>query len=149
MLWPGGWAGLGQRARTMEFSRNRRPSVRLGIAPLVDVVLLLLVFFLLTSSYVVPHALDLELPGSDTALASPEPSIVVGLDRTGGLSLNGQALSRQALGPALGRLLGSGSDRRVQVSADAGLSIETLVALLDDLRGAGARELALETRRER
>ena len=133
----------------MEFSRNRRPSVRLGIAPLVDVVLLLLVFFLLTSSYVVPHALDLELPGSDTALASPEPSIVVGLDRTGGLSLNGQALSRQALGPALGRLLGAGSDRRVQVSADAGLSIETLVALLDDLRGAGAKELALETRRER
>ncbi len=130
----------------MEFSRSRRPSVRLGIAPLVDVVLLLLIFFLLTSSYVVPQVLDLELPGSATAEPGPETAIVVGLDREGRLSLNGEPLSRAALGPALAGLLSSGPQRRVQVRAHAGLSIDRLVGLLDDLRGAGARELALETR---
>ena len=122
--------------------------MRLNIAPLVDVLLLLLVFFLLTSSYVVPRALDLELPGSSTAEPSKGAAIVVGLGHDGRLSLNGEPLGHSALGPALTRLLELRPQSRVQVRAHADLSIDTLVGLLDELRLAGARTLVLETRDE-
>ena len=122
--------------------------MRLNIAPLVDVLLLLLVFFLLTSSYVVPRALDLELPGSSTAEPTEGSAIVVGLGHDGRLSLNGQPLSHSAFGPALAQLLESRPQSRVQVRAHAGLSIDVLVGLLDELRLAGARTLVLETRDE-
>ena len=81
----------------MEFEGRSKISLNLNLAPLIDVVLLLLIFFMLTSSYIVAEAIDLELPKSDTARPVDEADIVVTLHEDGSILVSGQPVSRDAL----------------------------------------------------
>ncbi len=67
----------------MEFEGRSRIHAHLDIAPLIDIVFLLLVFFMLTSTFMVPEAIELELPESSSASARETTPITVVLDRTG------------------------------------------------------------------
>jgi len=131
----------------MEFEGRARVETRLSIAPLIDVVFLLLVFFLLTSTFAVPEALELKLPESDTASRAVPAEIVVAVDSQSGLWLNGEALSARLLGERLEALLAALGETRVKLETDESLSVQDLITVMDLIRGAGGHDLALATRR--
>lgn len=129
----------------MQFERRARIGTRLDIAPLVDVVFLLLLFFLLTSSYVVHGALDITLPASTTSEALADQALVVTVAADGSVRIEGEAIAADELAAAVGRLLARRSTRSVVLQADAAARVQRLVTVLDALREAGAGELALTT----
>lgn len=131
----------------MEFEGRSRIDNELGMAPLIDVVFLLLLFFMLTSTFADPRAIDLSLPTSASATARPDAPIAVAIDEQGEVFLNGASIALDALQAEVATLLDPNPDETVTLGADAEVRVQRLVDVMDRVRAAGALNLAFETAR--
>ncbi len=131
----------------MDFEGRARVHSHLDIAPLIDIVFLLLVFFMLTSTFLVPEAIELELPESRSAQAVEDVTLTVALDQAGEVYLNGEAVGLDGLGAALTPLLEKDPDTPVILKSDARSAVQQLLEVMDAIRAAGGTNIALATLR--
>jgi len=118
--------------------RRRRPS----LTPMIDVVFLLLVFFMLAARFGVEGALELTLaPGSDEGEVWQGPPRLVEV-RPDGVALNGVAMADVALAGALAPLTAQPSDP-VLVRAAEGAMLQRIVSVVEALSRAGFGRLVL------
>jgi len=119
---------------------RRRPLI--SLTPLIDVVFILLVFFMLASSFLDWRAIELDAPAQAAASASMEGALLVEV-RPDGLRLSGETVSLDALAERVAARLEAKPDQRVLVKPAAGVSLQEAVQVLDRLAAAGAAELSL------
>jgi biopolymer transport protein ExbD len=130
------------------FHRPKRITTSIDMAPLIDVVLLLLIFFMLTSSFSLP-SLQIKLP---TAQGQPDSSpevILVAVDAQGTISIQGQPVPLPLFEERL-RVLASGqTDRKIHFRGDHGMDYGLFVELMDRARQIGFVQFHLvhETKR--
>ena len=127
--------------------RNRREleAVEFNFAPMVDVVLLLVIFFMLASNLNRPErAFPVNLPQAGSAQARAEGPLVVALSKEGRLSLAGEELSSQDLEAKLRQTLQQG-DRPIVLEADLASTHGTVVKVISLIRAAGGRNLQIAT----
>lgn len=129
----------------MDFEGRARIHSHLDIAPLIDIVFLLLVFFMLTSTFIVPEAIELELPESKSAEVTDITPIVVSLNQTGQLALNGKSISLEKLKPAIAPLIKLDPDSAITLKTDAHTEVQLLLKVMDEIRAAGGTNVALAT----
>jgi biopolymer transport protein ExbD len=120
--------------------QRRRRALRL--APLVDVVFLLLVFFMLVARLERHQAIVVE-PPAETGAGALRGSVLVRLDADGRLDLNGRPLLLDQLPQALAPLLTREPQPPVLVQPGTAAALQSLVQLLDVLSGAGADQVTL------
>ena len=113
---------------------------RIGLTPMIDVVFLLLVFFMLASRFGVEGAVPISAAGSGGGGYEGAPRLVEA--RPDGFRLNGVALGPAALTERLAALL-PGPDAVVVVRARDGADLQRLTEAMDLIRAAGARRIAL------
>lgn len=119
---------------------QKRPRRRPNLTPMIDVVFLLLVFFMLASRFGAQLTLPLALGGSAGSAWSGPPRLV---DVTpSGLALNGAVIGADALAEALAALVASPDDAIVLRARD-GASLQTVIAVMDGLRAAGFSRMVL------
>jgi biopolymer transport protein ExbD len=126
----------------IDFPRPRRPKLSLDLAPLVDVVFLLLVFFILTSSFL-PPALPLDLPGTANEEVAPAEPIVVSLDADGVIAINGEIISRERFATTIKEALVEYDGAAVHFRGDRAAEYGWFLQLMDEARQAGAQRLHL------
>ena len=114
-----------------------RPTRRPSLTPMIDVVFLLLVFFMLAARFGTDFALPLQTAGSGTAYSGPPRLVDIDAD---GVALNGVAVSN--LVAALAPLM-SAPDDAVLLRAKGEATVQDLVRTLDDLRAAGLTQLVV------
>ena len=119
---------------------RRRPLI--SLTPLIDVVFILLVFFMLASSFLDWRSIDLDAPGRTGAAASLSGALLVEV-RPDGLRLSGQPITLDALTERVDDLLNRRPEQRVLVRPMAGVSLQEVVAVLDRLSAAGVDDLSL------
>lgn len=123
----------------------RRPAT-ISLTPLIDVVFILLIFFMLASSFMEWRALDLGTPVQTAASGSSEGALLVEL-RAGEvgavLRLAGERLGPEELEARLAARLDQKPDQRVLLRAGSGVTLQETVTLLDRLDSLGVQELAL------
>ena len=129
----------------MDFEGRARIHSHLDIAPLIDIVFLLLVFFMLTSTFLVPEAVELQLPESETAEINDTPVVTVTLDAQGKITLNGEPVTLDGLRPAIAPLLTEGVTTPVTLKSDARTQVQLLLEVMDQIRAAGGSNIALAT----
>ena len=129
----------------MDFKGRARIHSHLDIAPLIDIVFLLLVFFMLTSTFVTPEAIELELPESSSAQSSEITPITVALNQAGELSLNGTRIPLKQLQSALLPLIADNKETPITLKSDAQTQVQQLLEVMDKIRQAGATNIALAT----
>jgi len=129
----------------MDFEGRARIHSHLDIAPLIDIVFLLLVFFMLTSTFMVPEAIELELPESKSARAVDTTPIIVSLNKTGQLALNGESVLLEQLQPRIEALLKKDTDAAITLKSDAHTEVQQLLKVMDEIRAAGGTNVALAT----
>lgn len=132
----------------MDFEGRARIHSHLDIAPLIDIVFLLLVFFMLTSTFLVPEAIELELPESSTASVTETMPIVVSLDKMGQLALNGETIELDQLQMAIEPLLRQDAKSAITLKSDAHTEVQQLLKVMDEIRAAGGSNIALATMRK-
>ncbi len=129
----------------MEFEGRARIHSHLDIAPLIDIVFLLLVFFMLTSTFMVPEAIELELPESNSAQVSDITPIVVSLNPAGQLALNGERIELKQLREAIEPLIKQNADVPITLKSDASTQVQQLLQVMDEIRAAGGTDVAIAT----
>lgn len=112
----------------------------LPVAPMVDVVLLLLIFFMRISRFL-PPTLNISLPESSTARQTDKPSVSFAISKVGELAVDGETFSREAL-PRL--LDGRDTQTVVRMAADKETDYAYVIKALDAASAAGLANIALE-----
>ena len=115
----------------------------INVTPLVDVTLVLLIIFMVTTSYIVKAAIELDLPQAATASQSRPASLSVTLTRQGELYLNNHPTSEQNLATQVRAEVATDPDVQVLIAADTELPYGRVVGLIDLIRQSGVRRYAL------
>jgi biopolymer transport protein ExbD len=129
----------------MRFSRPKptRDS-EANLIPLINIVFLLLIFFMLAGRLAPTELMALEPPRSDRVRSAQVTTLVVLVDQGGQIRLEGETLDKETLAERIALHLADGP-QRLQIKADAGLDAIQLLDLLEQMRAAGAEELDLLT----
>lgn len=126
-------------ATGFSFANERRRRRRPSLTPMIDVVFLLLVFFMLASRFGAEAVLPLPVAGSGGRWEGPPRLVEV---RAAGVTVNGVAMADNAAPAALAALIPAPGDP-VILRAEAGVTLERLLALGAALRAAGIANLVL------
>ncbi len=124
----------------MEFLRPKRASAGLDLAPLIDCMFLLLIFFMLSSSFMNP-ALKLKLPAASTRQMPESEPVVLSIDDAGQIFLNRERVPLDNLRDALGARLQRAARKQVSFQGDQNMRYQLFVQVMDIARQAGAEQL--------
>ncbi len=125
----------------MEFARRARSESNLGLAPLLDVVLLLLIFFVVTTSFS-ESRIALDLPEAETASVGDARRLVVSLSADGVVTLDGAIeVSDDVLDARFAEA--SREDVELELRADRQAEHGAFVELLDRARRAGIHRIGV------
>ena len=130
----------------MKFSTQHRPLSVFSYSSLTDIVFLLLIFFLLSSSFVVQSGIKIQLPKSEAAEQETQRQIVVTVTDQGVIYLNDKRVAPETLGGQLAPLIERDRDKVVIIKADQMVSLQSAVRVMDIAKGVGAMRLVIATR---
>ena len=117
--------------------RQRRPSVRMELSPLIDCIFQLLIFFMLSSTFLTP-AIQLTLPSATAGTSQNELEIIITLSESGDVYLNKTPTSLIALESELKRLLAKSEKKSVTIRGDENMPYSAFLDALDITKRSGA-----------
>ena len=132
----------------MEFEREREIRMHLEIAPLVDIVLLLLIFFMLTSNFIMQPGIKITLPRAKTARPQEE-DIVVFITKDNRIYFNDREINIGELKDALEGKLEKSKKKNVILKADEKINLGLAVKVMDIAKEAKAENLVISTKIEK
>lgn len=130
----------------LHFDADARPRRWLSLTPLIDIVFLLLVFFMLATQFAREQALPLDVPGRAVATsdASLSGALLVRVRASGEVDIAGLSVSLDQLEQRVADLVRARGDaHRVVLRSEQGLGLQRLVQVLDRVRDAGATHVSL------
>ncbi|MEQ9348125.1 MAG: biopolymer transporter ExbD [Thalassospira sp.] len=120
--------------------RNRGTTPMIGLTPLIDVVFILLIFFMLASSFLDWKGFEMSVSitdGKSTAQSDVRP-ITINVDANGGLSINSEAVSLSGLVPAIKR---DHDGSPVRLRPVNGANLQHLIDVMDALGRGGVTDV--------
>lgn len=133
--------------RSSFFQPQREEDVRIEITSLIDIVFLLLIFFMVSTTFISVPGMEVSLPRAEAAKIEREKrEINVVVNREGKIFLNRAPVeSSDFLNVLREKVPADGSDTMVIVRGDQGVSYGLVVKVMDLVRKAGIRRLAIAT----
>jgi biopolymer transport protein ExbD len=127
---------------------KKRYAVQMPITPLIDIVFMLLIYFLLTTNFMVDEGIKIKLPQARAAAPQTEETITVYVDSQGQAFLGEEEISLDRLFDRLKEKIGARLDELVVVRADRAVMLNKAVKVMDIAKAAGAGRLCLATEKE-
>ena len=136
-------------------TRRDRPSYfdshrpRVEVIPMIDIMMFLLVFFVvITLKMIAGTGVEMDLPGSSSTQEIKSSTITVGVTKAGDTVVDGKSLTPDALKD---RLVALKKDKPVEVvlAGDKEVSLQTLLKVMDSVRGAGITTVGIAAKAEK
>ncbi len=127
----------------MDFHKRRPRKEHESIIPLINVVFLLVIFFLLAGTVQEQELWTVEPPSSVFGEEQAEESTLLLMDADGRIALEDREIPLEALESELAKLQEAGSLHLLQLKADASVDAKELIDVLETLREAGIESLEL------
>jgi biopolymer transport protein ExbD len=130
--------------------RHKKPryGIQMPLASLIDIVFLLLVYFMLTTNYMVDEGIKIALPQARASAPQTRQEITIYVDREGRAFLAEQEIPLDRLFQKLKELINGQPDRLVVVKADRSVILNQAVKVMDLAKAAGAASLCLATEKD-
>lgn len=132
----------------MKFSRKSRPASNVNLTPLIDVVFLLLIFFMVTTTFKTESYLDLSLPSASATAEPVESKLNFTLFSNGDVYLNDRRLVNSdisTVSAAIKELSDGDHSQLVVIEADGQASHQSVVSLMDAISIAGYHKVHIQT----
>lgn len=130
----------------MAFARKKREEPRVDLTPMVDVVFLLLIFFMISTTFVETPGISIKLPESSSQVVEKQPQEVkVYLSKEGEIYLEKNRLSLEEFRSRIGSYQDKARDMTFLLLADQDARHGRVVQLMDAAREAGFGKLAIAT----
>ena len=129
----------------MQFRTKRFIKPVINIAPVVDVLFLLLIFFMVTSTFVEQPNIKLELPSTRHSEATKIERMVLTISRDGQLFLQDKPVEKKDLEKELRRVILDTGDEVLVLKADKFVPYGVVIGIMDDAKGAGFKKVIAPT----
>jgi biopolymer transport protein ExbD len=123
--------------------RGKRATPELNIAPLIDMVFILLIFFLVNTSFVKETGIDVSRPTASTAVVQNKATILIAIDQNNRLFMDHREIDPRAVRANVERALAENPEGAVVVVADKASSTGVAIQVMDGCRMAGATNVSL------
>jgi biopolymer transport protein ExbD len=134
----------------MELRKSKRNSrsVYVNVTSFIDVLFVLLLFFMVSTTFVNQPAMSLDLPKAVHSQGTRQPPIIVYIDQNGLIHLNDEPVDDSVLEQALRARLAASEEKAVVLKADSRVTHGVVVHVLDIIKGAGVVKLTIATQPE-
>jgi biopolymer transport protein ExbD len=124
-------------------SSEEESEASVDITPMLDVVFIMLIFFIVTATFVKESGIDVNRPQAQTAVVKEKANILVAIDASNNVWINRRQIDIRSVRPNIERLHAENPKGTVVIQADRDSTNEILVQVMDASRLAGVYEIAL------
>lgn len=117
----------------------------INLTPMLDVVFIMLIFFIVTATFIKQTGIDVLRPEAMTALKKPTVSVLVAISEKGDIWIDKKRVDPGTVRAEIERLHAENPKGGMVVQADKGAKYEKLKSVLDAARAAGLSEVAIST----
>lgn len=128
--------------------RNRRArTTEINMAPLIDMIFILLIFFLVTTSFVKESGVDVQRPVAESAESKESTNMIIGIDEKGQVYIQGKHIDVRSVRSRMNQYVLETPKGSVVIAADKKSATDTLIQVLDACRLAGVQNISIAARR--
>ncbi|GBD87319.1 biopolymer transport protein ExbD [bacterium BMS3Abin03] len=133
----------------MNFNVSNKPLSVFSYSSLTDIVLLLIIFFLLTSQFVVQTGVKVKLPGSKTNEQSEPTQMVVTITPDNAIYIGSDQIGIDRLTQKLTEIRKTQKQNTLIIRADKTVQIDWVIKIIDAAKAAGIGKFTIETEKEK
>jgi biopolymer transport protein ExbD len=130
----------------LEFKQKKNPyQIQAPLTSLIDIVFLLLIYFMLTTNFIVEEGIKIKLPNAKASAPQVKQEITVFVDKEGATYIANAQIPIDQLYTKIKQMINNETDRLVVVKADRTVVLNKAVRVMDIAKAAGASRLCLAT----
>ncbi|MEX2523647.1 MAG: biopolymer transporter ExbD [Gammaproteobacteria bacterium] len=114
-----------------------------NITPLIDIVFIMLIFFIVTATFIKETGIDVNKPDAPTAVVKENANILVAIDADNSIWIDGRRVDIQSVRPNIERLHAENPQGSVVIQADKESKTDTLIGVMDASRQAGVYNVSI------
>ncbi|WP_445157202.1 ExbD/TolR family protein [Halomonas sp. E14] len=118
-----------------------------NLTPMLDVVFIMLIFFIVTTSFIKESGVEIERPESSAATPRPDAQVMVAITPEGAVWVDGRAVDLHRVGNEVAGLVSE--EGSVVIQADRDSTTGLLIEVMDRIREAGVEQVAVAASRSR
>ena len=132
----------------MKFKTSNEPLSIFSFSSLTDIVMLLVIFFLLTSQFVIQTGVKVKLPASKTNEPATATQLIVTLTAGGAVYAGQEEVSIDQLPAKLNVMKAGKTDDNLIIRADKTVAVDLVIQVIDAARSSGIDKFTIETERQ-
>lgn len=132
----------------MRYREHNEEEGTIDMSPLIDMVFILLIFFMVTTTFVKDMKLDLERPSASSGAAASTKAIRVFIDQYGDIFVDSQPVRIYSLQSKLRDMLRVSTDKSILVVTDETVPAKVVLEVVDQSRLAGAKDVGVATEQD-
>ena len=109
----------------------------INLTPMLDVVFIMLIFFIVTASFIKEAGIDVDRPAAETATPKPNANIIIAIGSNNEIWIDRRKVPAQGVRTAIERLLAENPEGRIVIQADQESFAEPLMAVMEAAQAAG------------
>lgn len=121
----------------MRRRKKQEEDAKIDITPMLDVVFIMLIFFIVTASFVKESGTKVEKPEAVNAIKKPRATVLLAIDEKNQIWLDRRVIDPRAIKANISRLRAENPNGEVIVQADVESNAETVLKVVDELKEAG------------
>lgn len=120
----------------------------INVTPMVDIMLVLLVIFMVTASYIVREQIEVDLPKAASGDSEVESTLTLTVTEEGDYYLDGDAITLEELAPVVEETVDEEANSRAIIAADKKVEYGRVIELIDTIKDNGLETFALNIEKE-
>jgi len=125
---------------------HKGDEVEINITPMLDVVFIMLIFFIVTTSFVKETGIDVNRPSASTAEKKERGNILIAIDANGEIWMNKRKIDVRSVRANVERMHAENPEGGVVITADKESKTDTLIQVMDQARLAGVTNVSIAAR---
>ncbi|MDX1811305.1 MAG: biopolymer transporter ExbD [Gammaproteobacteria bacterium] len=129
-------------------SLKQKSATDVNMTPMIDMVFILLIFFIVSTSFVRETGIDINRPSANTAVQQSKGNILVAINERGEIWMENRRIDIRAVRANVERLHAENPDGAVVIQADKASATGSLILVMDQVRLAGVNNISVAAKRD-
>jgi biopolymer transport protein ExbD len=131
--------------KVLKISANSENSSEIDLTPMLDVVFIMLIFFIVTASFIKETGIEVKRPDASTAIKKDNVNILVAISASNEIWIDKRRIDKRSVRSVIERMHAENPKGAVVVQADRASNTEAVTAVIDAARAAGVLDVSLAT----
>ena len=130
------------------FAQQQDQGAEINMGPLIDMVFILLIFFIITTNFTRQTGVDVSKPKAQSAISQGQKVMLIGITREGTVHVYGRQVSLERLSNLVSQEVSNRPDLSIVIVADKDAAIGRAVAVMDKCNLAGAKKVSVAAEKD-